>query len=60
MSQIALSITEVCRALSIGRTKAYELINDGELETFKIGRRTLVTVRSLEALFDRSTGQRPC
>lgn len=59
MSQIALSIADVCRALSIGRTTAYELINGGELETLKLGRRTLVTVRSVEALFERSLGQAP-
>lgn len=34
----------------IGRTKLYELIRDGKIETVKIGTRTLVKVESLRQL----------
>lgn len=50
MEPIAISITDTIRALSLGRTKIYELINDGRLITFKVGRRTLVKVDSIRAL----------
>ena len=32
----------------LGRTKIYELINEGKLDVIKIGRRTLVTAESVE------------
>jgi excisionase family DNA binding protein len=47
---ICASINETARALGIGRTKIYELINAGRLETVKIGRRTLVRTDSIRAL----------
>lgn len=50
MERIAFSIAETCKALSLGRTKIYELINEGRLTTFKIGRRTLVRAASVHAL----------
>ena len=50
---LAHSINGACDQLGIGRTKVYELINRGELETAKVGRRRLVTHRSLEALLER-------
>ena len=50
MESVAASIKETCGALSLGRTKVYELINAGQLRTLKIGSRTLVTVESIRAL----------
>ncbi|WP_226017895.1 helix-turn-helix domain-containing protein [Novosphingobium sp. FKTRR1] len=41
---------DACEALSIGTTKLHELINAGTLETFKIGRKTLVKGESLHRL----------
>lgn len=41
------TIKEACRAAGLGRTKLYELIGGGALETTTIGRRRLVRVRSL-------------
>lgn len=43
-------ISEVCERLRIGRTKVYQLINSGELNTAKFGRCTCVTGDSLEEL----------
>jgi excisionase family DNA binding protein len=50
MEPIAISVADTIKALSLGRTKIYELINDGRLTTFKVGRRTLVKVDSIHAL----------
>jgi excisionase family DNA binding protein len=50
---LAHSITAACHQLGVGRTKVYELINRGDLETAKVDRRRLVTHRSLEALLER-------
>ena len=42
VSREALSISEVCAATAIGRTKIYEAINDGSLKARKFGKRTIV------------------
>jgi excisionase family DNA binding protein len=44
-------------ALGLGRTSIYVLINDGRLETVKLGRRTLITTTSIRALL--SDGREP-
>ena len=49
-AKLAFSRKETCEALSIGTTKLHELINVGKLETFKIGRKTLVKAESIHAL----------
>lgn len=47
---ILASIPDAQRALGIGRSTAYRLINDGKLDTVKIGRRTLIRVSSIRTL----------
>ena len=47
---LAVTVKEAKRLSGVGHTKLYELIAEGRLETVKIGRRTLVRYRSLEAL----------
>lgn len=47
---IAYSIKEACRISSIGKTRLYELINQGCLQVTKVGRRTLVSADSLRQL----------
>jgi excisionase family DNA binding protein len=48
--RLACTIAEACEATGLGRTKIYELIGAGYLDTTTIGRRRLVLVRSLQAL----------
>jgi excisionase family DNA binding protein len=48
----AYRINEVPETYGIGRTKVYELINDGTLRTVKVGGRRLILADSLEALID--------
>ena len=50
MEPLLVSIADAAKALSIGRTSVYELINSGALETRKMGRRRLVTVASIKRL----------
>jgi excisionase family DNA binding protein len=50
MDAILLSIPDAAKALSLGRSKIYDLISDGRLETVTIGRRRLVRVDSVKAL----------
>jgi excisionase family DNA binding protein len=57
MEQLAVPIPAFTKALGIGRTKAYELIEAREVEAIKIGRRTLITVESIKALVDRAPRQ---
>lgn len=49
MTQLALDIRQVACALSVGRSTVYKLINDGAFPTIKIGTRTLVRAKDLEA-----------
>lgn len=51
VDRITCTIPEACKVTSLGRTKLYELIGSGELDTITIGRRRLVVVRSLLTLF---------
>jgi excisionase family DNA binding protein len=45
--RLTCTIAEACEATGLGRTKFYELIGEGRLDTTTIGRRRLVLVRSL-------------
>lgn len=49
-SKLAFTRREACETLSIGNTKLHELINAGKLETFKIGRKTLIKSDSIHRL----------
>jgi excisionase family DNA binding protein len=50
---ICVRINDAARMIGVGRTKLYELIATGELETVKIGKATRVTTASLHGLIDR-------
>ena len=55
MEPLALSPTDAARALSVGRTTLYRLIQDGKLKTTKIGTRTLILTASLRKLAAEGT-----
>lgn len=44
---LAYDMLEVQRHLAIGRTFAYQLVREGKLRSFKVGRRLLVSRESL-------------
>jgi excisionase family DNA binding protein len=56
---LAHSITSACAQLGIGRTKLYAMLSTGELESSKLGRRRVVTDRSIVALLDRTSVSLP-
>ena len=49
---LAYSVSEACRASSLGRTRLYQLIAEGRLAVRKIGKRTLIPAASLRALIN--------
>jgi len=51
--KLAVPVPEACTRLGIGRTLFYELVNAGEIRTFKVGARTLVPVADLVAFIER-------
>lgn len=51
---ITVRIAEAIRLTGIRRSKLYELIASGDIESVKVGRCTLVPVASLHALVERA------
>lgn len=47
-----ISVDELTRMLGIGRTKAYELLSEGKIESACIGRRRLISRKSARAYAD--------
>ncbi|API58598.1 hypothetical protein BSL82_04120 [Tardibacter chloracetimidivorans] len=53
---LTVRIPDAARMLGIGRSTFYKLMQAGEVETIKLGRSTLISVASLEALLSRRRG----
>ena len=49
---ITAPIQEFCRISGIGRSKTYELLDEGKLQSIKIGKRRLIVVRSWKQLVE--------
>lgn len=47
---LVCDIEETARFLRCGRSLVYELINEKKLDALKIGRKTLITYQSIQAL----------
>ena len=56
LPQLTVRIADAVTMLGIGRSKVYELIGTGELETIKLGSATLILVESITALVERRRG----
>lgn len=48
--KLAFTIAEACHAVGIKRSKLYELIGEGRVESRKIGSRTIIPEDSLRRL----------
>ncbi|MEG3086264.1 helix-turn-helix domain-containing protein [Sphingomonas sp. PB4P5] len=59
MKKLAVPIPEFCDSIGCGRSTGYELIRRGEVTAVKLGRKTVVTVASIEAMLDRNSVVRP-
>jgi len=57
MKPVTVTVENALRLSGLGRTKLYELMNQGRLKTVKIGRRRLVVFASLEALAANGGGE---
>ena len=55
--KMLLSVPDFMAAVSLGRTKVYELIGSGELETVTVGRRRMIPVQALEDWVNRLRGK---
>lgn len=53
VAPICVRVNDAARMIGIGRTKLYELISSGELETVKIGKSTRIMTASLHRLVER-------
>tara|TARA_R110000868_G_scaffold5097_5_gene31547 strand:+ start:6241 stop:6432 length:192 start_codon:yes stop_codon:yes gene_type:complete len=53
---ICVRVNEAARMIGVGRTKLYELIAVGEVETVKFGKATRITTASLHDLVRRQRG----
>lgn len=49
-----VGVVKAGQLLAIGRTKTYELISEGFLETLTIGTRRLVALRSIDRLIEQA------
>jgi excisionase family DNA binding protein len=54
---LALCVEDAAEVLGIGRTLVFRLLRDGDLKAVRIGRRTLIPVRELEAFLARLGGE---
>ena len=52
---LTVRIPVAIQLVGIGRSKLYELIKSGDVETVKIGTATLVTMASLRRLVERGS-----
>jgi excisionase family DNA binding protein len=50
MEPITVTIPDACKAIGVGRTTVYELIQGGKLEAVKIGGRRLIKTSSIRRL----------
>lgn len=56
MQPQTIRISDFCRLYGLGRTKTYELINEGALKRVKVGGRSLITWESAQALINAQKG----
>lgn len=49
---LAYSVAQVISITPWGRTRVYELINEGKLKSSKVGKRRLISAASLRALVE--------
>ena len=51
--KLLYTISECCRLASIGRTKLYELVANGEIPMRKVGKKTLIAAADLQRWADQ-------
>ena len=56
IAPVSYCVEDAAKALGIGRTFVFQLIKEGRLKAVKVGRRTLIPVREVEAFLARLGG----
>lgn len=54
MEPVTITISNAMSVIGIGQTKIYELMNNGTLQTVRVGRRRLVKIESIRALVNQA------
>lgn len=49
IEKVGYSIEEAAQSLGVGRTTVYDLMNSGDLESVKVGRRRIIPVDAVGA-----------
>ncbi len=52
-NRLLVSVEEASAILSLGRSKVFELVAAGEIESLKVGRRRLIPRQALDAYVQR-------
>ncbi|WP_371432468.1 helix-turn-helix domain-containing protein [Novosphingobium sp.] len=55
LEPLTVRVSTAVRITGLSRSRIYELIQSGDIETVKVGRATLVQFRSLKALVSASS-----
>jgi excisionase family DNA binding protein len=53
---LSVRVKQACQLIGIGRSKLYELIAGGDIETIKVGAATLIPMSSLVRLVESRRG----
>lgn len=53
MNPLSVGVDEAARMIGVARSMLYVLLARGEIESFKLGRRRLILVKTLEAYINR-------
>lgn len=56
--KLSYSITDAARLLSLGESNIKKFIDSGDLRSFKIGARRLISLRALQEFIERSEKER--
>ena len=51
-NMITATVAEFCRLSGLGRTKVYEMLGDGSLDSFNVGKRRLIVLASYGRLIE--------
>ncbi|MCH7937839.1 MAG: helix-turn-helix domain-containing protein [Proteobacteria bacterium] len=51
--RLLVGISEACRLLSLGRTSVYQLMDAGDLQNIKVGKRRLIKMDSINEFIER-------
>lgn len=56
--RLVMEIDGLCDMLGIGKNTAYQLLNDGEIDAFKVGTVWKIPKKSVETFIDRKCNER--